>query len=72
MSGSIIQTIVTLANRLEIQVIAEGIETPAQLAWLRKIGVGCGQGYHFAKPLDADAIEQMLHDCNHPPRALVA
>ncbi len=49
----VLETIITLAQRLKLDLIAEGIETPAQLAYLRQHGVQWGQGYLFAAPLRA-------------------
>jgi diguanylate cyclase (GGDEF)-like protein len=51
---AIVRTIVTLAHALGMDVIAEGVETAAQLARLRSIGCEYGQGYFFAKPLPSD------------------
>ena len=47
--------IVDLARTLELEVIAEGIETPAQLAALRELGVEFGQGYLSGRPSPAKA-----------------
>lgn len=49
----IISTIIKLAQSLKMNVVAEGIETAEQLAHLKNLGCGYGQGYHFAKPLEA-------------------
>ncbi len=46
----IIESAVTIAKRMELKVIAEGVETAQQAAELRKIGVDYLQGYFFAKP----------------------
>lgn len=59
-NADIIQTIVTLAHALNMDLIAEGVENAGQLAQLRALGVEYGQGYHFAKPLDAAAAEAMI------------
>jgi diguanylate cyclase (GGDEF)-like protein len=59
-NADIIQTIVTLAHTLNMDLIAEGVESAEQLAELRAMQVEYGQGYHFAKPLDADAAEQLI------------
>src|SRR5262249_52400288 len=48
----IVRTILTLAANLDLDVIAEGIETEGQLARLRELGCPSGQGYYFARPLD--------------------
>lgn len=59
-SGAIATAVVTLANAFDLAVIAEGVETQAQRAFL--IGLGCveAQGYLFSKPLDADAATRLL------------
>jgi len=60
-SDEIVRTIISLAHHLEMSVVAEGIESAAQLARLRELGCEYGQGYFFAKPLPAQEIEQMLY-----------
>ena len=52
--------IVALGRTLGLAIIAEGIETPGQLERLRGLGCEFGQGYLFARPVDADAIERFL------------
>lgn len=52
---AIIRTIVTLAWNLGMDVIAEGVETAKQLAQLKALKCEAGQGYLFAKPMDAEA-----------------
>jgi diguanylate cyclase (GGDEF)-like protein len=54
------RAIVQLGRPLGLRVIAEGIETAEQLAVLRSLGVELGQGYHFAMPLPADAVGELL------------
>ncbi|WP_050477924.1 bifunctional diguanylate cyclase/phosphodiesterase [Herbaspirillum rhizosphaerae] len=49
-ASSIVRTIVSLAQSMGLQVVAEGVETAEQWAALRKIGCGSFQGYLFAKP----------------------
>ena len=51
MGASIVQAIIALANSLNMQVIAEGVESQAQLANLLRMGCNYAQGYLFAKPL---------------------
>ena len=48
--------IIALARTLGLSVIAEGIETPAQLAMLKTFGCAEGQGYLFSRPLERDAL----------------
>lgn len=46
----IVQTIVELGRRLQMEVVAEGVETEAQLQWLRELGCDIAQGYWFSRP----------------------
>jgi sensor c-di-GMP phosphodiesterase-like protein len=50
-SRHILDSILDLCDRLDLQVIAEGIETPAQRDYLAARGVPCLQGYLFGKPM---------------------
>lgn len=59
-NADIIQTIATLAHTLNMDLIAEGVENAGQLAQLRALQVEYGQGYYFARPLEAAAAEAMI------------
>ena len=59
-NSEIIQAIVMLAHLLGISVIAEGVETPAQLAQLKMLDCEEGQLYLFARPLTTQAAELLL------------
>lgn len=59
-SDALIETIITMAEKLNLNVVAEGIETEAQLQRLKTLGCGLGQGYLFAKPLRADEVPGYL------------
>jgi diguanylate cyclase (GGDEF)-like protein/PAS domain S-box-containing protein len=54
----IVSTIILLAHGLELDVVAEGIETPEQLEYLRKLSCRYGQGYLFGKPMSAIDTEK--------------
>jgi len=54
------QTIVALAHNLNMDVVAEGVETATQFAQLKTLGCEYGQGYFFSKPLDAQAAEALI------------
>lgn len=56
----IIETIITLAHKLGMDVTAEGVETKEQLAFLRKLNCECGQGYFFSAPLDNAAAVGLI------------
>jgi EAL domain-containing protein (putative c-di-GMP-specific phosphodiesterase class I) len=58
--AAILRAILTLGASLEKLVVAEGIETPSQLARLRQMGCDAGQGYLLCRPQPAAAIEGML------------
>jgi diguanylate cyclase (GGDEF)-like protein/PAS domain S-box-containing protein len=58
--NAIVQTILSLARGLELSVVAEGVETEAQLGELKKLGCDYGQGFLFAKPLPAAELESFL------------
>jgi len=60
-SAAIVKTVIALASGLELNVIAEGVETEGQLAMLRELGCGYAQGYLFSKPRPAEAIEKLFH-----------
>jgi diguanylate cyclase (GGDEF)-like protein len=53
--AAFVRLIVGLAKTVGLKVVAEGIETRAQLDMLREMGCDLGQGYYFARPLDADS-----------------
>jgi len=60
----LVRAIVNLAHNLGIDVIAEGVETQAQLLKLRLLGCDRGQGYLFAKPLDSEAVTAFIQSWN--------
>ncbi len=62
----IVETIATLSKQLELDAIAEGIETLSQLQRLRELGYQFGQGYLFSKPLSQQAVEDLLADTPFP------
>jgi EAL domain-containing protein (putative c-di-GMP-specific phosphodiesterase class I) len=57
---NLVSVILAIAETMEMEVIAEGIETPEQLAQLRSLQCAFGQGYLFAKPLPADQVVTLL------------
>jgi EAL domain-containing protein (putative c-di-GMP-specific phosphodiesterase class I) len=52
--------IIGIAHTMGMIAIAEGVETPIQLEKLRRLGCDFAQGYLFAKPLDPDAVADLL------------
>ena len=59
--AAIVRAIVSLAHNLRIKVIAEGVETPDQLVYLREAGCDQYQGYHYSAPIPNDAFVTMMH-----------
>lgn len=59
-SREIVKTVITLAQSLNLEVIAEGIENRSQIARLQELSCQYGQGFYFAKPHEPAAIEQLL------------
>jgi len=60
--AAIAQTILALANTLDLRVVAEGIEEPAQFEWLRARHCDAFQGYHFGKPLSIAQLQAGSQD----------
>ncbi len=58
-SGTVTRTVIAMASELGIEVVAEGIETEAQMKYLQRLGCDIGQGYYFARPR---ALGDMLSD----------
>lgn len=58
--AAIATAIISMAGSLEIKVVAEGVETLAQLDFLRARGCDAMQGYYFSKPLPAAALASLL------------
>jgi predicted signal transduction protein with EAL and GGDEF domain len=59
-SGALIRTLVQLGKALGLETLAEGIEESAQYSQLERDQCDSGQGYLYARPLDADSLEAFL------------
>lgn len=57
---AILRSITTLGDAFNLTIIAEGVETEAQVAQLRRIGCNHAQGFLFGRPAPAEAIEALL------------
>lgn len=58
--AAIVSAIVTLGRELQLNIVAEGVETAEQAIFARRLGCEELQGYHFARPLPAEAFERAL------------
>ena len=59
-NNNIIISLIELAHRLDLKVIAEGVETKEQADFLRNYGCDYFQGYYFAKPMSQEEFEALL------------
>jgi diguanylate cyclase (GGDEF)-like protein/PAS domain S-box-containing protein len=57
---AVAQAIIMMGDSLNLKTIAEGIERPEQIDALQNLGCEAGQGFHFARPLTAEAMESFL------------
>jgi diguanylate cyclase (GGDEF)-like protein/PAS domain S-box-containing protein len=57
---ALVAAIVAMASALDLQVIAEGVETHDQLVGLKRLGVPLAQGFYFAKPMSAEMISKLI------------
>ncbi|HEY2037553.1 MAG TPA: EAL domain-containing protein [Steroidobacteraceae bacterium] len=67
--ASIVQAIISLAHSLRLKVVAEGVETPEQLKFLRSLGCDQYQGFHFSPPLPANQFAELLRVWQKPEDA---
>lgn len=58
--AALVDAVIALAHRLHLSVVAEGVETPQQCDYLREQGCDEMQGYHFAHPAPAQALQALL------------
>jgi diguanylate cyclase (GGDEF)-like protein/PAS domain S-box-containing protein len=59
-NAEIVRTIIMLARSLEMDVVAEGVETEEQFARLKSLKCECGQGFFFSRPVDAAGADRLL------------
>ncbi len=59
---AVTSSVVALASSLELEVVAEGVETREQYLMLRDLGCDLGQGYLMHRPAPAEAIDRLLQD----------
>ncbi len=62
--ASIVKAILALARALNLRVIAEGVETPAQYDYLKALGCNEGQGYLYARPMPFEDLVKFIKNKN--------
>jgi len=68
-ASDVVELIATLAQKMNLRAIAEGIESPRQAERLLELGCEYGQGYYFSQPLEAKAAEQFMRQAVAPARS---
>jgi len=68
-SRDIVDAIITLAHKLNLEVIAGGVEKAGQVTALQAQGCDSGQGYFFSPPLDGESCERLLREQSSGGRA---
>ncbi|MNN87292.1 Cyclic di-GMP phosphodiesterase Gmr [compost metagenome] len=61
-SGAIVTALITLCQRLGVRSLAEGVETPGQHAFLKKLGCQEAQGFLYCCPVSAEALTSILQE----------
>ena len=59
-ASNIVKSIVSLADHLNLKIVAEGVETMAHVEFLKTLGISTVQGYFYSKPLPATTFETLL------------
>lgn len=63
---------IAMAHSLGLSVVAEGVETEAQLEHLRGLGCDLAQGYHFSRPLPVEELHSYLERSRRSPAAVAS
>jgi diguanylate cyclase (GGDEF)-like protein/PAS domain S-box-containing protein len=70
--AAIVRAILAMAHSLGLEVIAEGVETAEQLAFLKSLGCDKAQGFYFSKPLPAGQFLELLRKWNPAAKGVSA
>ncbi|WP_433828609.1 putative bifunctional diguanylate cyclase/phosphodiesterase [Actinoplanes sp. CA-015351] len=58
--ASVAEAVLHIARTFNLAPVAEGVEDAATATWLRELGAGRAQGYHFARPMPAGEVTELL------------
>ncbi|WP_040198236.1 bifunctional diguanylate cyclase/phosphodiesterase [Candidatus Soleaferrea massiliensis] len=61
-SQKIVKSVVSMARDLQIRTVAEGVETPDQVEFLRRIGCDVTQGFYFVRPMPVKDFEKLVFE----------
>ena len=67
--SAVVAAIVAMAHNLDLEVVAEGVETPAQADLLRALGCAVGQGYLFGRPVEPAELARQAAGSTNQRRA---
>jgi len=67
--AAVVNAIIDLGHHLGLEIVAEGVETPAHVELLTSMGADVGQGYVFARPLPADEVPELVRRLHAATRA---
>lgn len=59
-NGAIVEALIGIASRLGMRIVAEGIENDGQARRLATMGCSLGQGYHYSRPMPAEAVPAFI------------
>jgi diguanylate cyclase (GGDEF)-like protein/PAS domain S-box-containing protein len=68
-AGDTVELITTLAHKMKLKAIAEGIETARQVERLLELGCEFGQGHYFSQPMEAKMAQQFMRQQTAPVKA---
>jgi EAL domain-containing protein (putative c-di-GMP-specific phosphodiesterase class I) len=60
--AAIVEASIYIAHKLGLRVVAEGVETPEQLAFLKRLNCDFAQGYLYSKPLQESELIRLLSE----------
>jgi len=65
-NGAIVDALISIASRLGMRIVAEGIENEGQARRLAAMGCCLGQGYHYSRPMPAEAVPAFVRSFGKP------
>jgi diguanylate cyclase (GGDEF)-like protein/PAS domain S-box-containing protein len=69
--AAIVSAIIAISHSLGLKVVAEGVETAEQLAFLRSLGCDGAQGYYFSRPVPAEEFARLLESWRQRARTAI-